>query len=77
MKLAETIGVRVPYFVNHELCIGCGACHNACPVRPKTAIFVNSIPLQIKAENPVKSGKNKQNDIESNQSLETSNKWSF
>ncbi|MDR1243895.1 MAG: 4Fe-4S binding protein [Endomicrobium sp.] len=77
MKLAATTGVRVPYFINHELCIGCGACHNACPVKPKTAIFVNPITLQLKAENPVNLDKNKQNDIESNQSLETSNKWSF
>lgn len=26
--------------VNTERCIGCGACENLCPARPKSAIYV-------------------------------------
>lgn len=29
--------------VNEELCIGCGACENLCPVRPVSAITVNGL----------------------------------
>jgi ferredoxin len=45
-------GARLPYFISKELCIGCGSCENACPVKPepKRAIFVNPIPVQLKAE---------------------------
>ena len=33
-------GRQVPV-VNEELCIGCGACENLCPVRPISAVRVN------------------------------------
>ena len=33
-------GVHIPV-VNENLCIGCGACENLCPVRPLSAITVN------------------------------------
>jgi ferredoxin len=67
-------GVRIPYFASRDICIGCGACQNACPVRPKTAIWVNSIPLQLKAENPTEFF-NKQKTHKSDHS--NSDAWSF
>ena len=33
-------GIQVPV-VDEELCIGCGACENLCPVRPVSAVRVN------------------------------------
>ena len=34
--------VRQPYVVP-ELCVGCGACEYACPVRDRPAVYVTSI----------------------------------
>lgn len=39
IEMAENGGVRMPV-VDPSLCIGCGACENACPVRPVSAITV-------------------------------------
>ncbi len=38
--------------VNNDLCIGCGACENVCPVRPYRAIFVDGIRNHEKSEKP-------------------------
>lgn len=40
--------------VNEDLCIGCGACEFACPVRPERAISVGGSPIQTLAA-PAKS----------------------
>jgi formate hydrogenlyase subunit 6/NADH:ubiquinone oxidoreductase subunit I len=34
------------------VCIGCGACEHACPVRPYRAIYVEGEPVQQVAEAP-------------------------
>ncbi len=38
--------------VDDSLCIGCGACENACPVLPKKAIIVNPKPVHGTAKKP-------------------------
>jgi ferredoxin len=38
--------------INPKICIGCGACEFACPVKPFTAIFVNGNPVHQVAEPP-------------------------
>ncbi|MCK9588416.1 MAG: 4Fe-4S binding protein [Terrimicrobiaceae bacterium] len=40
--------------VNEELCIGCGACEFACPVRLERAIRVSGKNLQTSAAVPAK-----------------------
>jgi ferredoxin len=40
--------------LNEKYCIGCGACHKACPVRPATAIWIEGIPYQQTATLPEK-----------------------
>jgi ferredoxin len=45
-------GARLPVF-NEAICIGCGACENACPVVPRKAVIVNAVPLQVQAQDPV------------------------
>ena len=49
LRPAEVIGpegkpvnVRQPW-VNPELCVGCGACEYACPVRDRPAVYVTSV----------------------------------
>ena len=39
--------------VRENLCVGCGACENACPVRPYRAIYVDGHPIQHKAQRPL------------------------
>jgi formate hydrogenlyase subunit 6/NADH:ubiquinone oxidoreductase subunit I len=36
-----------------DFCIGCGACQNACPVRPVSAITVTGLAIQQTARAPV------------------------
>jgi formate hydrogenlyase subunit 6/NADH:ubiquinone oxidoreductase subunit I len=38
----KTVVVRQPW-VNPELCVGCGACEYACPVRDRPAVYVTSV----------------------------------
>ena len=38
--------------VEPEICIGCGACEHACPVRPHRAIYVDGLPVQQVAQKP-------------------------
>jgi polyferredoxin len=47
----EGESVSVPH-ITPELCIGCGNCENPCPVRPKKAIRVLPVSIQVKAEDP-------------------------
>jgi len=42
IEMGEKDGVRMP-LVDPDLCIGCGACEHACPVRPVSAIIVEGI----------------------------------
>ena len=44
-------GVRIPK-LTPELCIGCGSCEYACPVRPQRAIVVRPVPIQVRAADP-------------------------
>ena len=44
-------GIPEPFFTS-RICIGCGACHHACPVRPDRAITVSGLPLHETAEKP-------------------------
>ena len=37
-----TVHVQRPY-VDPELCIGCGACENVCPVQDKPAVYVTNV----------------------------------
>jgi polyferredoxin len=47
MVVGDT-GLPEPVFTS-SICIGCGACHHACPVRPDRAISVSGL-LQLSAE---------------------------
>ncbi|MGE4586010.1 MAG: 4Fe-4S binding protein [Mangrovibacterium sp.] len=38
--------------VNPAICVGCGACEHACPVRPHRAIYVDGLAVQRVAEKP-------------------------
>lgn len=38
--------------VEPEICVGCGACEHACPVRPHRAIYVDGLPVQQIAKKP-------------------------
>jgi len=44
-------GLTIPQ-TNVEICIGCGACEFACPVRPNTAIFVDGNKMHRVAQAP-------------------------
>jgi ferredoxin len=52
--VAGTTGLPEPVFTS-SICIGCGACHHACPVRPDRAISVSGLALQAVAERPSES----------------------
>ena len=55
-KAVETVpfreNLRLPQ-VNEDLCIGCGACEYACPVRPERAIAVAARPKHTRATKAV------------------------
>ena len=51
LEMVEYKDTMIPK-VNTALCIGCGACQNICPVRPKAAIMVNGVTAQIRVEKP-------------------------
>lgn len=38
--------------VNEKLCIGCGACQQICPIRPKRAITIKGVSQQFPVEKP-------------------------
>lgn len=44
-------GLRIPKVIE-KLCIGCGACENKCPARPKKAIYVEGLLVHKKADKP-------------------------
>ena len=46
IMMVESDGGRIPA-VNEELCIGCGACEQYCPVRPISAITVNGREVHV------------------------------
>jgi len=50
MIVGET-GLPEPVFTS-AICIGCGACHHACPVRPAQAISVSGLAVHEMAEKP-------------------------
>jgi ferredoxin len=54
-KAVETVpfrdNLRLPR-VDDALCIGCGACQYACPVRPQRAIVVEARPEHTRAQRP-------------------------
>lgn len=50
MVVGET-GLPEPIFTS-AICIGCGACHHACPVSPEQAISVSGLAVQAVAEKP-------------------------
>jgi polyferredoxin len=41
--------LRIPT-INHDLCVGCGACEYICPVRPFRAIYVEGNPTHLQAK---------------------------
>ena len=45
-------GLTIPE-TDHSICIGCGACEYACPVRPYRAIYVNGNSIHRQANPPV------------------------
>jgi ferredoxin len=50
MLVGET-DLPEPVFTS-SICIGCGACHHACPVRPDRAITVSGLEVQTLADSP-------------------------
>ena len=50
MLVGET-GLPEPIFTS-SICIGCGACHHACPVRPARAISVSGLAVHALADSP-------------------------
>lgn len=46
-------GLPEPVF-HEDICIGCGACHYACPVRPQRAITVSGLAVHRLAQAPAK-----------------------
>jgi polyferredoxin len=46
-------GIPEPFFTS-SICIGCGACHYACPARPERAISVSGLALHRVADRPSK-----------------------
>jgi ferredoxin len=47
----SSTGIPEPVFTS-SICIGCGACHHACPVRPERAITVTGLAVHETAEEP-------------------------
>ena len=42
---------KIPH-VHENLCIGCGACQNICPVTPTPAVVVHGVSKQFLVEKP-------------------------
>lgn len=43
--------IRIPKLYE-ELCIGCGSCESACPVRPIRSVVIESVEIQVLATDP-------------------------
>lgn len=61
MTPPEDGGMDLPR-IDQSLCIGCGACQYACPVRPRQAVEVFALAVHARARAP--EGKSGQNDID-------------
>ena len=77
IQMRESQSARIPYFISKDICIGCGACQNACPVRPKQAVWVEPIPLQLKAKSAEEFFKERNKNTQEIPSENNSDEWGF
>ena len=77
IQMRASQSARPPYFISKHICIGCGACQNACPVRPKQAVWVEPIPLQLKAKSAEEFFKEQNKNAHEIPSENNSGEWGF